>query len=211
MLTQRFDPGFEVNLLAHSGLKIDTTIPATAQVRSGRQKVSEADASYFAYTGSASYNGIPGLTLSGAAQYQTDVTQTRGDGLDEGFLWNANLIYEYSIFALRALYAAWDFSGSCDNPGCSNIEDTPYDDQNGWYIEPSIKPFSNIDLGFFARYEDIEGGRSQDEFDQWSVGVNYWLHPNVVVKADYQDREQDNSIDDGRSFDGYNIGIGWSY
>ena len=143
---------------------------------------------------------------------QTDVTQTRGDGLDEGFLWNLNLIYEYNIFALRALYASWDFSGSCNTASCSNIEDTKFDNQDGWYIEPSIKPFSNIDLGFFARYEDTKGGRTQDRFEQWSVGANYWLHPTVVLKADFVDRKfDDDALADTNDFDGYNIGIGWSF
>jgi hypothetical protein len=212
MVTHRMDPGFEINAAMHSGLKIDTTVPATARVRSGRQKVSEADASYFAYTGAISYTGFPGLYLSGAVQYQNDVTQTRGDGLDEGFLWNVNLNYEYNIFALRALYAAWDFSGSCKTSTCSNIEDTKFDDQDGWFIEPSIKPFNGIDLGFFARFEDTKGGSTADRFEQWSLGLNYWIHPTVVLKADMVDREYDDStFADANDFDGYNLGIGWSF
>jgi hypothetical protein len=212
MITHRIDPGFEINAAMHSGLEIPTTIPATARVRSGRQKASEADASYFAYTGSVAYTGLPGLYVSGAVQYQNDVTQMRGDGLDEGFLWNANLQYEYNIFQLRALYAAWSFEGSCKTAMCSNIEDTKFDDQDGWYIEPSVKPFSGIDLGFFTRFEDTKGGRIQDRFEQWSLGLNYWLHPTVVLKADYVDREYDDSdYGDENDFDGYNLGIGWSF
>ena len=212
MVTHRMDPGFEFNAAMHSGLEIPTTMPATARVRSGRQKASEADASYFAYTGAVSYTGYPGLYLGGAVQYQTDVTQTRGDGLDEGFLWNVNFAYEYSIYALKALYAAWDFSGSCKTAACSNIEDTKFDNQDGWYIEPSVKPFSEIDLGFFARFEDTKGGRTADRFEQWSLGLNWWLHPNVVLKADVVDREYDDStFADANDFDGYNLGIGWSF
>ena len=66
-------------------------------------------------------------------------------------------------------------------------------------------------FGIFARYEDVEGGRTQDRFDQWSVGFNYWLNDSVVLKADYVDREHDENADAGRDFDGINLGFGYNF
>jgi len=40
------------------------------------------------------------------------------------------------------------------------------------------------------------------------VGFNYWLHDNVVLKLDYQDQDAPAGKDE---FDGFNVGIGWSY
>ena len=46
--------------------------------------------------------------------------------------------------------------------------------------------------------EDVEGGRvdtvagrelRRDHFSQWVVGFNWWLHEQVVIKADYISRE----------------------
>ena len=42
---------------------------------------------------------------------------------------------------------------------------------------------------------------------QVDAGVNWWPHPDVVVKADYQ--KQDN--DDGKNQDGFNLGVGYMF
>ena len=220
-LAHTFDSGFKIEGAVHSGLEIpvfdDMGAPtATARVRSGRQKASNADGSHVAYTARAVYTGIQGLEVGATVQLQDDVTQVSGDGLDDGLLWEGHIAYDGHIgnmgVGLRALYAEWDFDGDCDggtSATCVEIEDTDFDDQQGWYFEPSLMPLDN--LGVFFRYEDVEGGRSRDEFDQWTIGLNFWLHENVVLKADYQDREHDNDPDEGRDFDGYNLGIGWSF
>jgi hypothetical protein len=220
-LTHRFDKGFTLEGAVHSGLEIpvfdDAGAPTgQARVRSGRQKASNADGSHVAYTVAASYTGVQGLEVGVAAQLQDDATQVSGDGLDDGVLLEGHVAYNGYIgnmgVGLRALYAQWDFDGDCDggtSATCIEIEDTDYDKQQGWYIEPSIKPTDSI--GFFFRYEDVEGGRSRAEFDQWTLGLNYWLHENVVLKADYQDREHDNAPNEDRDFKGYNLGLGWSF
>lgn len=203
MLTHRFDAGLKLEVAAHSGLEIPTTGGSAFRVRSGRQKASNADASHLAYTGAATYTGIQGLEVGATVQLQDDASQVSGDGLDDGLLWSGHIAYERGMFGLRALYAEWDFDGDA-------VELANDDDQHGWYIEPSIKPFGD-DVGFFFRYEEVEGGRERDEFEQWTVGLNYWLHENVVLKADFVDREHDEEAEEDRDFDGYNLGIGWSF
>ena len=205
-LTHVFDAGFKIEAAVHSGLEIPTSGGSAFRVRSGRQKASNADGSHVAYTGAITYTGVQGLEVGLALQHQDDASQVSGDGLEDGFLYAAHLAYAGHVgglgVGLRAYYAEWDFDGDA-------IEAADDDEQKGWYIEPSIKPIEN--LGFFFRYEDVEGARERDEFDQWTLGANYWLHENVVLKVDYQDREHDEDSEEGRDFKGYNLGIGWSF
>ena len=198
-LSGRHDNGISWDLAVHEGLKMD---PASPVVRNGRQKTGEADASDFAYTGRVKYTGIPGLELAATLNYQTDASQESGDGLDEGLLFETHAVYQNGPFALRALYAEWDFDGS-------TVEAAGGDDQSGWYIEPSFKPWHNI--GLYVRYEDLDGYRSRDQFDQWEIGANFWPHEDVVLKADYRSRDHDLSSESGRDFDAFDLGIGYQF
>ena len=66
--THRWGNGLEWNIAFHSGLKIPTTGSNAFRVRSGRQKVSEADFDDQAVTTRLIYTGIPGLVLAGSIQ-----------------------------------------------------------------------------------------------------------------------------------------------
>ncbi|MGB5717352.1 MAG: porin, partial [Gammaproteobacteria bacterium] len=177
-----FDNGISWDLALTSGLAIPTTGDNAFRVRSGRQKVSEAIANDFAYTGRLKYTGIQGLELAGTLNYQSDASQKSGDGLDSGLLFETHAIYQNGPYQLRALYAGWDFDGSA-------VKAADADRQHGWYIEPSIRPWQQ--LGFYARYEDLDGARTRDKFKQWEIGANYWPHEDVVLKIDYRNRNVD--------------------
>lgn len=197
--------GTSWNLLVHSGLAMPTTGGSAFRVRSGRQKVAKAMASDFAYTFQGKYTGIPGLELAGTFQYQSDPSQIAADGLDKARLLSAHVIYNTGSFGLRALWADWDFDGTA-------VEAAGADDQSGWYIEPSWRfmgPEGKI--GVYTRFEDVDGARDQDQFDQWELGLNYWPHPNVVIKVDYRDREHDLENSLGRDFDGFDLGFGYQF
>jgi predicted porin len=198
-LSGRHASGISWDVAVHEGLAMD---PATFRVRSGRQKTSEASAENLAYTGRLRYTGLPGLELAASAHYQTDASQQSGDGLDSGLLLETHLVYEQGPFGLRALYARWDFDGTA-------VAAADADRQTGWYLEPSFKIRS--DIGLYTRYEDIEAARSQDRFDQWEFGVNYWPHEDVVIKADYRSRDHDLAAEAGRDFDAFDLGIGYQF
>ena len=207
---------FDVSL--HEGLKVsapteadgDATMieGADAHLRGGRQKTAGATLKDPAATFRVNYTGIPDIELGAALQYQSDITQESGDGLDDAYLYEIHSVISKGPFGLRALYAEWDIDTDSGALGDA-VEAAGSDEQEGWYIEPSYR--FNDQFGVFARYEDIEGGRSQDQFDQWSIGLNWWIHKNVVLKADYVDRDHDNAQDDGRDFDGYNLGFGYQF
>ncbi|MEZ5543498.1 MAG: porin [Pseudomonadota bacterium] len=198
-LSGRHANGISWDLAVHEGLRMDTT---SFRVRDGRQKTSEARADDLAWSGRLRYTGIPGLELAASANYQTDASQVGGDGLDSGLLLETHLVYEKGPFGLRALYARWDFDGAA-------VAAADADRQTGWYLEPSYRVRS--DIGLYARYEDVAAARSQDRFDQWEIGVNYWPHPDVVIKADYRSRDHDLAAEAGRDFDAFDLGIGYQF
>ena len=203
MVSHHTDAGLKIEVAAHSGLKLPESGSKMYAVRYGRQKASEADTHELAYTAAVTYTGIAGLEIGAAINYQEDVTQVKNDGREEALLWVAHAIYNNGPFGLRALYAEWDIDG--DVAKAANM-----DKQDGYYIEPSY--MATEKLGFFGRYEDVRAGRGADRFDQVSLGFNYWLHPQVVLKFNWEERKHELSADKAtRDYDGYNLGVGWSF
>jgi len=173
-------------------------------IRSSRQKVAKAKAENLAYTGRIKYTAITGLELAATLQYQTDLTQG-SDHLDEAsaVLFETHAIYQVQDFTVRALYARWDIDGN-------EAKASGQDEQEGWYVEPSYE--FNEKVGVFVRYSehDTKAGNSTDTaIESTSFGINYYLHENVVLKADYEDI----SAGIGGSADdkGFNLGIGYQF
>jgi hypothetical protein len=194
------DWSWDLNLT--SGLGMAASGSDAFRVRSGRQKVAEALANDFAVTGRLQYFGIPGLQAAVTLQYQFDPSQEKNDGLDSGTLLEGHIIYNRGGFGLRALYARWDFTGEA-------VEAAGAERQSGWYVEPSYR--LNDYIGFYTRYENLDAFRKQDQFDQWEFGFNWWPYENVVFKFDYRDRSYDLASEQGRNFNGFDLGFGYSF
>jgi phosphate-selective porin len=200
MFSGELAQGFSYDVAATGGLK--TSAGSDYAIRSGRQKVSEALADDFAYTARLKWTGMPGVELASSIQYQEDIAQSLDPDAGSAFLWEAHAAIQKGDFGLRALYATWDLDG--DGP-----ESVGADEQTGWYIEPSYKLLDNV--GVFTRYSewDNQAGNSTDsEVEEWALGVNWWLDPQVVVKFDYQDQDAEDKDDE---FDGFNVGIGYQF
>jgi len=194
-------PGWSYDAAMTSGLGLE---PGEWKIRDGRQKVSNARASDFAYTGRIKYTGLAGLELGATLQYQEDLYQDQLSDSIDAVLWEAHAAYQSGPFGLRALAASWDIDDGIEafQDGASR--------QEGWYIEPSWRLSDR--WGLFARYSEWDnsasGGSPDSEFDQWDVGVNYWLVENVVFKFDYISQD----APDGKSeYEGFNLGVGWSF
>lgn len=56
---------------------------------------------------------------------------------------------------------------------------------------------------------DLTAGQAStsNQQRQVDIGLNYWLHDNVVLKVDLQ--RQDN--DRGAELDGFNVGLGYNF
>lgn len=193
--SHRLANGLAYDLAVHSGLY------ATGyDIRGGRQKTASAKADALAYTGRIKWTGLPGLELAASLNHQTDLTQGTATAI-AGNLLTTHAIYSTGPFALRALYAQWRL----DDNGMA----AGRDEQQGWYVEPSYKLSSK--WGVFARHSrwDKQAGDSADsEYTQTDVGVNYWPHPDVVIKLDYQDQAAPVGQNE---YDGFNLGIGYQF
>lgn len=201
----RYGNGLSWDFALHSGLAMPTDGSSAFRVRSGRQKVANANAENLAFTGRVKYTGLPGLELAGTLHYQDDASQVSGDGLDDGTLVSLHGIWNWERFQLRALWAQWDFNGDL-------VELADADRQTGWYVEPSFRlGRSSHDWGFYTRYEDVKGARAQDRFDQWQIGLNYWPTSRVVLKLDYRERDHDLATELGRDFEAIDLGVGYSF
>ena len=189
-------PGLAIDAAVTSGLKVGSDY----KIRGGRQKVSNASAENLAYTGRVKYTAIPGLELAATLQYQTDLTQS-AIGIDDAsaILFQAHAIYQVDNFTVRALYATWDIDGD-------EAKALGRDEQTGWYIEPSY--MFNEEVGAFARYAEYNneaGLSSSDAVESTSVGINYYLHENVVLKADIEE------LGGSKDSTGFNIGFGYQF
>jgi len=204
-LSGHFGNGLSWDVAAHSGLAMATTGGDAFRVRSGRQKVAEAAADDLAYTARLRYSGVPGLDLGVSYQYQSDASQVSGDGLDAGQLLAVNAAYNVGAFTFKGVYASWDFSGSA-------VEAADADHQTGWYLEPSYRlATTRGDWGFYARYQAVDAARTQDQFTQNEIGLNFWPTDNVVFKFDFRQREHDLASEAGRDFDGFDLGLGYQF
>jgi hypothetical protein len=195
----QFAPGWSYDVYLHSGL--ETSAGDKYAPRKGRQKTSEALAKDWAGTARIKWTGIPGLELAASAQYQDDITQSQDDDAGSATLLSAHAVYENGPFGLRALYARWDLDG--DGP-----DSVGADKQDGFYVEPSWR--INDKFGVFARYNEWDnqaGDSDGSEKEQIDVGINYWPHEDVVVKADYMTQD----FDDEKGQKGFNLGIGYQF
>ncbi len=196
----RFGNGFSYDVTATSGLL--ASAGDNYKVRKGRQKCSEAKADDPAYTARVKWTAIPGLEWAATIQHQTDITQSTDPTAGSANLLETHVAWQYSAFHLRALYATWDLDGN--GPAAIGA-----DEQSGWYVEPAWR--FHLPIGVFGRYSvwDNQAGNNTDsEYTQWNVGLNYWPHPDVVIKADYQDQSVPTGKDE---FDGVNVGIGYQF
>jgi hypothetical protein len=205
-----WEGGLALNIKLAPGLALDTAITSGLNTpvqgsnafkpRSGRQKVSEANGNDLAYTGRIKYTAIPGLELAASLQYQSDLAQGAvGFDTASATMFTAHAIYHIEQFSLKALYAQWDIDGA-------QAKQLGRDKQKGFYIEPSYR--LNEEFGIFARYNEWDnnaGDSNESKKTQTNVGVNYWLHEDVVLKFDY---EKQSGVSDA---DGFNLGIGYNF
>ena len=199
-VTARLANGISVDGMISSGLA--TTAAKNYAVRDGRQNGASANAKDAAYTARLKWSGIPGVELAGTAQRQTDITQSADATAGAATLYEAHAVVNKGAFGLRALYAAWSLDGS--GPRAVGA-----DKQNGWYVEPAWK--LSEQWGVFARrssWDNRAGDAADSRYKQTDFGVNYWLHPDVVVKLDHQNQQSPNGQDE---YDGFNLGLGYQF
>lgn len=201
-VTGQMGAGLSYDLALHSGLEVPIAGSKAFLVRSGRQKVAKATAKDPAVTARLKWTGLPGIELAASGQWQRDITQ--GALNAEAFLFETHANIHRGPFGLRALYARWDIDGPI-------VELIGRDKQYGWYVEPSYRFETNIgEMGLFTRFSqwDNEAGNGlSSQFQQIVMGLNFWPHPDVVLKVDYELQRNAAKSDDNL----LNLGVGFQF
>jgi len=192
MVSQQFGQGLSYDLALHSGLNVSDAV----KIRKGRQSSSKANGNDWAVTGRLNYSGISGLLYSLALQYQSDLDQSQTTTIGAAQFYETHLIWQLGGLTSKVLYAGWNIEGS--RPAELNK-----DRQQGGYLELDYQ--INPQWGVFARQNQWQVVQDVDK-QQLDLGVNWWLHEDVVVKLDYQRGNENNS-----DLAAMNIGLGYQF
>ena len=205
----RFDNGLSFDAAVTTGLDMENDF----YIRGGRQKVSKQKANDPILALRGKYTGVPGLELAATILYQTDMGQSDNPShgsvaVGSGTLYETHAIYSHAFgpgtFTGKALYSRWDID--INDPTQQSAGK-----QYGWYLEPSYRmPTSMGDIGIFGRYQKLDYYKNvEKKFNIWEAGANWWIHENVVFKANYIYKED--TINDNRDERGFDIGLGYSF
>lgn len=200
--------GLAVDVAIHNGLNGQgaggiAALGTSDGLREFRQEFGGARADDLAYTLRVKYTGIAGLELGATAQQQTNIVQTQDmlfGGEAPATLLEAHADWHWNKFGLRALAARWDIDNALAKTNGTDVLE-------GFYVEPSWKATPTV--GLFARYNQWNTAANQpgvEDNEQLNVGVNWWIHPRVVLKADIQNTNQAAGAGDG-----FNLGMGLSF
>ena len=149
--------------------------------------------------------------------------QGSNPGIDgEIALTSADFEYSVSKFDFRGVIANINLDGARSLGGAADVAEEIF----GWYLEGAYHfwpdewktgKLEKSDATVFVRYDDVD---TQHEMPsgvarnpagaqtEWTVGTNFYLTPNFVIKADYQIRDDDSGSD---LDDLLNIGVGWAF
>ncbi|MDF1781467.1 MAG: porin [Alcanivoracaceae bacterium] len=214
MFSQNVGAGLSYDIAAHSGLDMltydnGTTTFGVNSIRSGRKKSAEAPANKGAVTGRVRYSGVPGLDLGVSMQYQQDVFQASPTiSSVSATLVEAHAVYSIAQATFTVMQATWNFDDAIADVSGSKAATK----QDGFLAEASYR--FNPHVGVFTRYTAYDNGAGDSvdsEVQAKTVGVNYWIVPRVVVKADYNDISYDASGKDDGADDTVSLGLGWSF
>jgi hypothetical protein len=216
----RYDAGVVSSLDAGKFARPDRAI------RSMRTELSEASAHDFAFYGALNYRGVPGLLVGGGVfsgnTGQNGVTDSALKNVDARLtLWDVHAQYRLGGLDLQALYARGSL-GDADKVSAAAIAregDSALVAPKsfyGWYGQAAYRFALGEDkeIAPFVRYEryntqdSVAKGFLADPKNNEKVttfGLNFKLHPQVVLKADYQDFKEDNTKDR------FNLGVGYMF
>lgn len=162
----------------------------------------------------------------GLATYFGDVdngNQGANPGVDAKIrIYSADAEYSVDRLHLRGVFATEDIDGATDLSTLTG--QTIAETIIGWYVEAAydVMPtdwktgrLADSDAQLFVRYDDIDTqhdvpsglvANPAGDRHEWTVGLSFHPARDVVVKIDYQIREDESA---GDPPDQFNVGLGW--
>ncbi|WP_298556133.1 hypothetical protein [uncultured Algibacter sp.] len=188
-------------------------------LRSGRQKAIKSTVDSPTLSMKFDYYGIPGLRLGlsgyfGDTQAEDDVEDIKGANIGISMV-GLDARYAFQRFTARGQYVHGSLSGTEDY---NNLTGKDLGSElQGWYLEAAynlLPQEKKQRLFAFARYEQYDthastvGIQRNDAYNRndLTTGLSYHLAPGVVLKGDYQFR--DNAVSGGDVANRLNFGIG---
>jgi phosphate-selective porin len=218
--------GPSLNYEAYVVAGLDGDSFSSSGIRNGRIK-SRQSLNEVAFTGRLDYRPFPvsdhdlRLGLSGYFGGLDNTDGGGGSGKDgEIALVSADFEYSISRFDFRGVIANTNIDGA------RNFGDGVAEEMFGWYLEGAYHfwpdewktgRLERSDATVFVRYEEYDtqykmpSGIAKDgskNIDEITFGVNFYLTPDFVIKADYQIRDDASGSDKN---DLFNVGLGWTF
>ena len=217
--------GFEWRAYLVEGLDA-SHFDAARAVREGRQNASQSVFTHPALSARLDWKGTPGL-LVGASGYTGDSWQQAkpaGAALSARVtLLDAHARWQWNGLELRGLYATGtlaDAGALSDALGLTGTERLGKRFFGGYAealfdVAPRLWPGTSYMLAPYVRAEsldtqdDVEGGSNDDALERTilTFGVAAKPHPNVVVKADREQRSNGADTETSR----WNVALGWLF
>jgi hypothetical protein len=137
-----------------------------------------------AIVGRLDYTGINGLLVGASTYIDSDLVM-------------ADIHVDYNLDAFRAygVYTQTDYSGTSTILDSNDVAQTAVEKAKGGYLNLSYDLLSFTSsknkMPLFVQYESVDAqnkiadGTSGEAIDTTTVGINYFPHEQVVLKADY--------------------------
>ena len=196
-------------------------------IRSAHQEGQQANARNLAVYGALNYR-LPGLLVGGSV-FSGDTGQNGAsnpalqDVAARFTIWDMHAQYRVAGLDLQGLYTAGTL-GDADKVTAALFAADPATafaapkSMKGWYAQAAYHVYKrgNFDVAPFIRYERIDIRQAEDPANALlqdprnderikTIGVNFWVHPQVVLKADAQRYATD------KTQDAYRLGLGFMF
>jgi uncharacterized small protein (DUF1192 family) len=217
--------GFKYDLGITTGFNSGKLDDPSTGIRSAHQEGQLADAKDLSVYAALNYRA-PGLLVGGGLFTGNTGQNGQANPLLKGVdarltLWDVHAKYSIAGFDLQALYASGTLGDADKLNAVTSTAATPFaapKSLKGWYGQAAyhvyrrgdldVAPFVRLERFEIRQQEDAELGLFQDPKNLESVrtiGVNFKLHPQVVLKTDIQHYKVDSTKNR------FNIGLGYMF
>ena len=223
------DTGFKYNAGIIQAIDFDTTgAGKKGTIRDARLGSSKnSTMNNVAFVGRLDYTATPGL-LAGASLYYGSATQGSVSGTT-AMIYDAHLSYENEGFKAKAVYSATQIDDADKLAALgTNTAGQSTEEANGYYVNVEYDVLSNMNseykLPIFAQYDYINpndkvvdgtnttiAGDVNAESATTTVGLNFFPHPQVVLKADYAMTKYENSATTKKDQDILSLSLGFIF